>query len=322
MLFLQPHLKDALWGGHSLFARYRKGSGERLAESWELSTHRDGHSRLSDGCTLQDRLAAEPGLAGEAAHRDGTLSILAKLIDAHRILSVQVHPDGDYARLQGEASGKTEYWYILDAEPGAWLYYGLRGRVTRADMEAHVHNGTIESVLQKVPVRAGDAFFIPSGTLHAIGAGILCFELQQNSNLTYRVFDYNRRDDNGNPRILHIKEALDVASLSPTPRAIPGLGQSHTINGLTRRMMVKCKEFAMEELTLDGDGVVDIPPRPYAGLFVVDGQCLATSRHNQSIQTNGDEQCLMAGQTVFLAAQESVLLQGRARAFLFSPSGS
>ena len=155
------------------FERYRKGLGERLAESWELSTHTDGHSRLSDGRTLQDRLAMEPWLAGGSAHQDGTIPILAKLIDARLPLSVQVHPDEDGARRHGELSGKTECWYILDADPDAWIYYGLRKSLTRTELEQHVREGTIESVLRKVPVHAGDVFFIPAGTLHALSGGIL-----------------------------------------------------------------------------------------------------------------------------------------------------
>jgi mannose-6-phosphate isomerase len=320
MLSLRPSLKDAIWGGFRLFERYRKGSGERLAESWELSTHADGHSRLSDGRTLQDRLAREPWLAGGSAHQDGTIPILAKLIDARLPLSVQVHPDDDGARRHGELSGKTECWYILDADPDAWIYHGLRKSLTRMELEQHVREGTIESVLRKVPVHAGDVFFIPAGTLHALGGGILCFELQQSSNVTYRVFDYDRRDHAGMPRMLHLQEALDVATLTPTPREIPGLGQPRTIKGLTRRMIVCCDQFAMEELTLNGEGVVDVPRRQFAGLFIVEGQCRAVSCRPQSRQMGDDELLLTSGQTAFLASQESILLRGKVRAFLFSPS--
>lgn len=319
MLLLQPYLRDALWGGNRLFTKYRKGSGERLAESWEFSTHADGHSHLMDGSTLQDRLAAEPWLAGNLVRHDGMLPILAKLIDARLPLSVQVHPGNDDTYINGNKSGKTEYWYILDAEPGAWIYHGLRKPITHAELEVHAREGTIESALRKVPVRAGDAFFIPGGTLHAIGGGILCFELQQNSNVTYRVYDYGRRDHRGKERTLHLREALNVANLAPTPSTIPGLGQPRTENGLTRRMMVDCAQFAMEELTLNGEGVVRVPSGQFAGLFLVEGQYRIESRRDQGKRTDLDELSLMPGQTVFLASQETVLLQGKGRAFLMFP---
>ncbi len=322
MLSLRPSLKDAIWGGFRLFERYRKGSGERLAESWELSTHTDGHSRLSDGRTLQDRLATEPWLAGGSAHRDGTIPILAKLIDARLPLSVQVHPDDDGALRHGGLSGKTECWYILDAEPGAWIYHGLRKSLTRTELEKHAREGTIESVLRKVPVHVGDIFYIPAGTLHALGGGILCFELQQSSNVTYRVFDYGRRDHTGKPRRLHIQEALDVATLTPTPREIPGLDEPIATSGLTRRTIVDCTQFTMEELLFDGEGTIDVPSRRFACLFLIEGRCRAVSHGSHGVETEADELTLVSGQTVFLSSRETVSLHGKGHALLaFPPNG-
>jgi mannose-6-phosphate isomerase len=319
VFLLHPFLKDALWGGCNLFKRFRKGADERIAESWELSTHADGHSRISDGRTLQELLSIKPSLSGGSANQDGTIPILAKLIDACLPLSVQVHPDDDSACSCDGDSGKTEFWYVLDAEPDAWIYYGLSETITHDQFEKYALDGTIESVLQKVPVKAGDAFFIPAGTLHSLGGGILCFELQQNSNLTYRVFDYDRRDHTGRTRTLHIQQALDVVTLTPTPRYIPGEGESSRENGLTRRTMVCCSKFSMEEMNIDGEGKITVPNQLFAGLFFVEGKCLAVSSQYEEMEAVDCELSLMPGQTVFLASGETVILQGRGRAFLLFP---
>lgn len=223
---LKPAGKDYLWGGNRLNDDFSKGIDLKpLAETWECSTHPDGPSRVASGAhtgaLLADVLRTHPSYLG--THPDGTdgLPILIKFIDAKRDLSVQVHPDDTYAREQEhEPRGKSEMWYVLDAAKDARLVYGFRHDMTKADLEESLRKGTVEKYLQKVPVQRDDVFYIKAGTVHAIGAGVLIAEIQESSNLTYRMYDYNRVDKNGNPRELHIEKSLAVANLkgSAEPR--------------------------------------------------------------------------------------------------------
>lgn len=215
---LYPAHKDYLWGGQRLNQEFNKGREGIVAETWELSVHPDGPSTLIqpggpyDNRPLSDYLADNP----QALGREGDLAILIKLIDAAKDLSIQVHPDNDYALAREGQAGKTECWYILDAQPKASIYYGLKEALSREDLRAAIENNRLLDKLNKVEVKAGDFFYIPAGTIHAIGAGILIAEIQQNSNVTYRVFDFNRRDKEGNLRELHIDKAIEVAKLSPS----------------------------------------------------------------------------------------------------------
>lgn len=186
-----------------------------LAESWELSCHKDGSSVIANGpyagMTLPEYLARFPDAAGSRCERFPAFPVLFKLIDAKDKLSVQVHPSDDYALREEGKYGKTEMWVVLDCVPGAELIYGFSAPITREEMRRRIEAGTLLEVVNRVPVHPGDVFFIEAGTLHAIGAGIVIAEIQQSSNLTYRVYDYDRRDAQGNPRQLHIEKALAVA---------------------------------------------------------------------------------------------------------------
>lgn len=220
-LFLKAAVKDYLWGGQRLRTLFGKESGsEIIAESWELSCHEDGCSVIMNGkdkgLTLTEYLKkhGEENILGKDCRRMENLPLI-KLIDAKEPLSVQVHPDDHYAHEKGHPNGKTEMWYVLDAEPGAELIYGVNRELTRDEFREHIEKGTLEEILQYVPVKKGDVFFIPAGTLHAIGKGILIAEVQQNSNLTYRVYDYGRLDADGKPRELHIEDAVAVTNLVP-----------------------------------------------------------------------------------------------------------
>lgn len=217
---LQPAHTDYLWGGTRLREEFGKKIDGIVAETWELSVHPDGLSTIIESDSpynnrpLTEYLAENP----EALGREGQLPILIKFIDAAKDLSIQVHPDDAYGLAHENQQGKTECWYIMDAEPGASIYYGVNRELTRDEFRQSIENGTLLEVLNKVPVKAGDFFYIPAGTIHAIGAGILIAEIQQNSNITYRVYDFNRRDANGNLRELHIDKAIAVSDLTP-PKA-------------------------------------------------------------------------------------------------------
>ena len=204
-LKLKPALKDYLWGGTRLKTEYKMETNlEKVAEAWVLSTHKDGAGIVLngelEGKTLTEAVAAfGTDCLGENGKKFSYFPILIKLIDAKDDLSVQVHPDDEYAlRVEGEY-GKTEMWYIVDCEEGATLYYGFKEEISKEQFRAKIADNTITDVLNKVPVKKGDVFFIPSGTIHAIGKGILIAEIQQNSNTTYRVSDYGRLGADGNP---------------------------------------------------------------------------------------------------------------------------
>ena len=217
---LSPTGKDYLWGGTRLKTEYNKRFDlSPLAETWECSTHPDGPSCVSGGeyagMTLAALLAARPELLG-TRHPDGELPILVKLIDAAAPLSVQVHPDDAFAaEFENGSKGKTEMWVVLSAEPGATLVYGFTRQVTPDELRQRIRAGTLEEVLRFLPVKAGDVILVEAGTVHAIGRGILVAEIQENSNLTYRLYDYNRRDKTGALRPLHVEKALRVARLGP-----------------------------------------------------------------------------------------------------------
>ena len=221
ILKLKPACKDYLWGGHRLVDEYNVDyDGEILAEAWELSCHPDGPSMIMNGPYEGKSLREYLDIVGMEAlgthcRRFREFPILTKFIDARDNLSIQVHPNNGFA-LQNEGQyGKTEMWYVLDAEEGAFLYYGFKREITREEFARRIEENTLLEVLNAVPVKKGDVLFIESGTLHAIGKGILIAEIQQNSNVTYRVYDYGRVGKDGKKRDLHIEKALAVTSRVP-----------------------------------------------------------------------------------------------------------
>lgn len=207
---LIPALKDYIWGGTNL-KKYRKTDLDIISESWELSFHQDGLSKIEIDnklVNLSDVVKKED--LGENASNFPFFPVLIKLIDAKENLSVQVHPSDEYALKNENSFGKTEMWYVISALEGAGLYVGFKENENKENVEKYLHDGTILDHLNFFKVKAGDCYFIPSGTIHAIGKGVTLIEIQQNSNLTYRLYDYNRVDKNGLKRPLHIEKALNV----------------------------------------------------------------------------------------------------------------
>lgn len=254
---LKPSYKDYIWGGNRLHTVFGKESGLAVtAESWELSCHPDGPCFVADGKDAGrafPEVLAEWGseALGEKAARFGEFPILVKLIDAAQSLSVQVHPDDDYAARYENAKGKTEMWYVLDAEPDATLVYGLKESMTKEDFAAALRNGDIEKTLSYVPVKPGDLFFIPAGMIHAIGKGILLAEIQQNSNLTYRLYDYGRLGADGKPRQLHVEKAMDVSNLEAV-EYVRGERTYTAVGDAKKAVLASCPYFTTEEVFLDG----------------------------------------------------------------------
>ena len=217
-LLLRPSGKDYLWGGKRLNDEFAKGIPmSPLAETWECSVHPDGPSYVVNqefkNKTLREVLEQHTEFLG-AKHTNG-FPLLIKFIDAKEDLSVQVHPDDEYAfKYENGERGKTEMWYVLDATKNATLIYGLKRDITKEELLKAITDNTLTKYLQYVPVKKGDVFFIEPGTIHAINAGALIVEIQESSNLTYRLYDYNRIDKNGKKRDLHIQKALNVARLT------------------------------------------------------------------------------------------------------------
>ena len=219
---LYPECKDNIWGGVKLREKYgKKTDKDIVAESWELSFHKDGPTRLEDGRTLQEVATAAD--LGKNCEGFPFFPTLIKFIDSKQDLSVQVHPSDAYALKNENSFGKTEMWYIIEADEGAGIYLGFKEAVTQEEYEKAIAEKRLTELLNFFEVKAGECYFIPSGTIHAIGAGCVICEIQQNSNLTYRVYDYGRKDKNGNERELHVEKALKVTCLNKyeyTPLAI------------------------------------------------------------------------------------------------------
>jgi Phosphomannose isomerase len=248
VLKLRPACKNYIWGGARLTTEFYKDCGPTpLAETWELSCHRDGQSTIAQGdyagWTLADWLA-EKGwetLGRNCANR-GDFPILIKLIDAAQALSIQVHPADDYAKAHEGQSGKTEAWYIVDCGEGGYIYLGFTRMLEKEEFLRRIAEGTITEVLRKIPVKKGDVFFIAPGTVHAIGHGVLAVEIQQSSNVTYRVYDHGRLGADGVARELHIAKACAVAQLAPARTDYDFEGH-----------LVHCPYFTVDKLsTADG----------------------------------------------------------------------
>ena len=209
---LTPSLKDNLWGGNRLRGYGKTSDADRIAESWELSFVPGSESRTEDGRTVAE--AFPRNTWGKNCEKFEFFPVLTKFIDAREKLSVQVHPDDEYALKNEGQYGKTEMWYVVDAEgDDSGLYMGLNGKYTKDEFSAAVADGTVEKMLGRVNVSHGDVYFIPSRTVHAILGGDLIFEIQQNSTLTYRLYDYKRVDKDGNLRELHVEKAMRVTDL-------------------------------------------------------------------------------------------------------------
>lgn len=211
---LLPVTKKIIWGGNTLSEEYGIGKrGESVAEAWQLTCRGDGDNVICggeyDGRLFSEYIADHPEAVG-TKNKMGRFPLLIKLIDAKSDLSIQVHPDDKYAMAHTDDLGKTEMWYIVDAQPGAKLVYGMKKKYSRGEIKNAIAEGTLENLMNYVPVSKGEVYFIPSGLVHAIGGGILIAEIQQNSNITYRVYDYNRRGADGSLRQLHVEQALDV----------------------------------------------------------------------------------------------------------------
>ena len=295
-LILEPTLTPAIWGGSALVKTYGK-SGDpsaSLGESWECWD--DNRAVTSDGrveTLAQARVRMGSALMGslDPAH---PFPILTKIIDAKQALSVQVHPDDAYAqRVEHQRNGKAECWYVLAAAPGAELVLGWTRDTTRDEYERRVADGTLGDLLRRVPVAAGEAFYLPAGTLHAIGAGIQLFETQQTSDLTYRIFDWNRVGADGKPRELHVSKAADVLDFHARNQS--AVEQLHlTVDGIERTLLIADRRFLVERITVAGA----------SGTYRMDGRpvTMTACASAVSLRVGSDLQTLAPYQTIVVPA--------------------
>jgi len=277
LLKLEPVFKDYIWGGTRLKTDYKfKTDLQKVAEAWVLSCHKDGENIVNGGRfggkTLSEFIS-ENGkeVLGKNAEKFSFFPILIKLIDARDNLSVQVHPDNEYALKNEGEYGKTECWYILDCEEGAELIYGFKKEISSDEFRERIKNNTLLEAVNKVKVHKGDFFFIEAGTLHAIGKGILLAEIQQNSNTTYRVYDYNRRDKDGNLRPLHIEKAIDVTKCEKPKYGTKPFGIRENENGFSKQLLTACDLFTVTELEITKSAERYADESSFVSIIVTDG---------------------------------------------------
>lgn len=255
----EPVFKDYIWGGRNLETKLGRTLPDGIvAESWEIAAHEDGTSRVANGTfagMLLTDLHRELGLDligtnNAWAQERGKFPLLVKLLDASDKLSVQVHPDDAYALAnEGNELGKTEMWVVLHAEPGAAIDLGVRAGTTPELFEQAIHSGTLETFLHKIPIHAGDVICVPSGSLHALLGGSIIAEIQQNSNTTYRVYDWNRTQD-GQTRPLHIKKALDVINFDQVEPSLPRPALIGSSAGIERYLLCSNRYFVTERVEM------------------------------------------------------------------------
>ena len=294
ILKLKPGCKDYIWGGDRLIKEYGKEyGGTVLAETWELSCHPDGPSVITNGVyagwTLQEYIDREgKTVLGTHCRRFKEFPILTKFIDAKDNLSIQVHPDNQYALKNEGQYGKTEMWYVMDAGEDAFLYYGFQKEISREEFEERIRKDTLLEVLNAVPVQKGDVLFIESGTIHAIGKNILIAEIQQNSNVTYRVYDYGRVGKDGKKRDLHIEKALAVT------RRIPIIKDNSSYPHVA-----DCDYFTVDKLNLDGRVMEKVTGRvseeSFASILILDGEGTIANQGETLGYKKGDSFFLSAG---------------------------
>lgn len=242
----KPVYKELVWGGNQLQRLFnRQLPSDKVGESWDICTHKNGTSVVDNGSlagkTLQELLELYPAqILGTKVGKEGRFPLLIKMIDANDNLSIQVHPADEYAyRVEGEP-GKTEAWYIVEAKPNARIVYGFLDNINREQFMAAIATGTVRDTLRYIPVKAGDMVFVPAGLVHALLEGVVVCEVQQNSDTTYRVYDYDRIDQTGKSRELHIDKALDVIDFNSQPAA-----------DFSARK-IECEYFQVEEIEING----------------------------------------------------------------------
>nr|MCR4797198.1 cupin domain-containing protein [Lachnospiraceae bacterium] len=304
---LRPAYKDYLWGGDRLKTVYKKPTPyEITAESWELSAHPAGPSQIVDaeGGEFSDMSFLEfiekhgPEVMGWKSRIFDRFPILIKFIDAKKSLSVQIHPDDDYAFVKEGEFGKNEVWYVMDAAPGSYLYCGLKQATPKEEIRRRIEDHTITDILNKVEVKVGDVVFIPAGTIHAIGEGIFICEIQQSSNCTYRVYDFGRLDKNGKPRELHIEKALDVVDTEAYEQNAYGLSEPYREGDATIQTLCRCKYFESTKYIVDGEITLKMDDASFRSIVILKGDAVISTGDESMTAAPGESFFISAGRKV------------------------
>lgn len=357
---IHPACKQYLWGGEKLIREYGISSPNTpLAEAWVLSAHSDGDSRISfsdmvrfsegtassegaefseetasseggffsEGESFADYLKSHPDAVGSLGKAFPFFPTLIKLIDAKKALSIQVHPDDGFALSREGQYGKTEMWIVLEREEGAFLYFGFQKDYTEEEIRRAIEEENFPFLLCKVMVEPGDVFFIPAGTVHAIGAGILLAEVQQNSNLTYRVYDYGRKDAQGNTRELHVEKALEVMDRKQLSAYRQEVFKKQGTKAAGKNVYLErigsCEYFTVDRLFLEDNAFYSgkLTKESFLSLLVLEGEGVLTEEtkrcedmHQESSteckQEKGsftekkDRRFVKKGESYFLPAEE------------------
>lgn len=314
IIFIKPNLKDKIWGGRRLESEFGFDlPTSNIGEAWLISAHPEGPTEIIfpdkyAGLSLKEFYDIFPELFG--LHHFSEYPLLVKLLDAQDNLSIQVHPDDDYANKYSNTKGKNESWLIIDALPNSKIVLGHNALTQEAFLEA-VQQASWDTLLRKVPVKKGDFFYVPSGTIHSIGAGILLLEIQQSSDITYRLYDYERRDSFGNLRPLHLKEALKVTT-------IPYHGTLHVpvikkIPGGSITSLLKGADFSVFEWSSDGTETMR---------FMRDGaftQCTVIEGRGDLIVDDKAYELHKGQSFILLYGTNKVSLQGRLKIVASNP---
>ena len=295
---LLPAGKNYLWGGTRLKEEFGKDFDiTPLAETWECSVHPDGLCLIINGFykgkSLKEVLDKHPEYIGTKAN--GELPILVKFIDAKQDLSIQVHPNDEYAMKHEGQNGKTEMWYIIDADEEASIVYGFKHRMTKDILQHAIDKGDLEKHLQRVEVHKGDLFFVPAGVVHGIGKGILLAEIQENSNVTYRVYDYNRVDKFGKKRELHFNKAIQVMDMDVAPIIKPKKRCVRYYPGCSLEVLCRCSYFETERIQITEQFSFFVSNNSFQVLVCLDGYGKIEVSEGESVE-------FYKGETVFIPA--------------------
>lgn len=296
-MLLAPYVSETIWGGRKLIEEFGVQTEKaNAAEGWMLSCHPAGASTVVNGAfagrPLPEVLRALPALCGTNAAAFPDFPILIKFIDARDDLSVQVHPTAAYCEKTGRGQSKTECWYIIDCEPGASLLLGFREEIGEEAFRAAIEQNTLTDLVQRIPVKPGDFFFIEAGTLHAICKGILLAEVQESSNTTYRIYDYGRRGKDGKPRELHVDDAVAVTKRAPYTQ--PDFCKGNQLDSEGRTLLADCPLFKVWHLETDGEFHGEAGADSFVSLLIMEGEGQLTCC--------GETLALQKGASVFLPA--------------------
>ncbi|MBO6216265.1 MAG: class I mannose-6-phosphate isomerase [Prevotella sp.] len=302
----QPLLKSTLWGGERIIPfKHLNDNMENVGESWEISGVKDNETIVSEGQykgkKLNDLVAElKEKLVGKECYKryGDEFPLLIKFIDARQDLSIQVHPTDEIAKKQGRERGKTEMWYLMDSAPEAKLYSGLKKKITPEEYKKMVEDDTICDALAQYAVKEGDVFFLPAGRIHAIGAGCFLAEIQQTSDVTWRIYDFKRKDKNGNYRELHTQQASEAIDYA----VYDNYRTEYTPVQNQRQEVVKCQYFTTSIFDLTSDG-----GEKYLDYTNHDGFVILIGVKGEGTLTNanGESTSLNTGETILIPATET-----------------